>query len=175
MNTSQALVIMDAQVNMFDEKFPLYDGDRIIEVLLMLIEAARKKGVVVIYMRNNGGEGEPDEKGTPGWEIHPMIKPKATEIVIDKHSPDAFENTKLQDYLEKEGIEQLIIAGMQTELCVETSANRAVELGYEVVVVADGHSTFDFDDTKAVDEIERVNAKLAEIARVANAAEIRFQ
>ena len=175
MKTSQALVILDAQANMFDEEFCIYKADRIIKVLSSLIEEARGKGVLVIYMRNNGGEGEPDEKGTPGWEIHPLLRPTAKDIVIDKQNPDAFENTSLKGYLEAQGIEQLVIAGMQTEMCVETSVRRAVELGYEIIVVEDGHSTFDFDDMKAVDEINRVNVELQAIAQVVSADKIEFK
>ena len=159
---------------MFDEKFSIYDGDRIVLVLSGLVEKARVKGVSVIYLRNDGGEGEPDEVGTPGWEIHPLIRPMPNEVIVDKQGPDAFENTNLQIYLEERGIERLVIAGMQTEMCVKTSAHRAIELGYEVVLVEDGHSTFDFDDLKAVDEIRRVNAEFRKLAQVVFAKNIKF-
>jgi len=174
MNPSEALLIVDAQVNMFDEEFSIYKADSMIKVLSSLIEKARAKAVPVIYLRNNGGEGEPDEMGTPGWEIHLAIMPAAEEIVIDKQGPDAFENTKLKGHLEELGIKQLVIAGMQTEMCVEATTRRAVELGFDVNLVEDGHSTFDFDDIKAVDEIARVNNELSEIARVVNAEIIAF-
>lgn len=174
MRKVQALVIVDAQVNMFDEEFSIYEGDRIIKVLSGLIEKARHKGVSVIYLRNDGGEGEPDEMGTPGWEIHPSISPIPNEVIIDKQSPDAFENTNLQKHLEERVIERLVIAGMQTEMCVETSTRRAIELGYEVVLVEDGHSTFDFDDMKAVDEIRRVNAEFGKLAQVVLAKDVEF-
>lgn len=174
MNTSQALVILDAQVNMFDEEFSVYEGERIVGVLSSLIVAARSQGVSVIYVRNSGGEGEPDEKGTPGWEIHPVLKPTTTEIVIDKDSPDAFENTNLQAHLAAQGIKKLVVGGMQTEMCVDTSVRRAIELGYEVVLVEDGHSTFDFDDLKAVDKISQVNTGLRAIAQVVKAENIVF-
>jgi len=101
--------------------------------------------------------------------------PTAKEIVIDKQGSDAFENTKLKGHRDKQGIKQRVIAGMQTEMCVESSARRAVEFGYELIIVEDGHSPFDFDDMKTVDEIARVNNELSEIAQVENAENIAFK
>lgn len=68
MNTKTALLVIDSQVNMFDESFHIYQADKIISTLSNLIEKARSKDVPVIYLRNNGPAGEPDETGTPGWE-----------------------------------------------------------------------------------------------------------
>ena len=174
MTSQQALVIVDAQVNMFDEEFSIFDADRIISVLSNLIDKARAKDIPVIYVRNNGGEGEPDELGTPGWEIHPSITPQSNDVVIDKQGPDAFDNTNLEKTLKEQGIDNLVIAGMQTEMCVESSSRRAVELGYKVVLVEDGHSTFNFDDFNAEDEISRVNSEMRAIAEVKTADSIAF-
>jgi nicotinamidase-related amidase len=174
MKSSQALMIIDAQVNMFDENFSIYQGDRIIKILSLLIDKARAKGVSAIYVRNNGGEGEPDEVGTEGWEIHPAILPRAKETVIDKQGADAFENTNLREILEEENIKELIIAGMQTEVCIESTTKRAIELGYKIVLVEDGHSTFDFDDMNAIDEINRVNRELRPLVNLLKAENIEL-
>ncbi|MAT41396.1 MAG: cysteine hydrolase [Anaerolineaceae bacterium] len=174
MNPRQVLIIIDAQVNMFDENFSIFDSDRIINVLSSLIDKAHEKNVPVIYVRNNGDDGEPDQPGTPGWEIHPSIKPQVDDIVIDKQGPDAFHNTDLAKVLKKQGITDLVIAGMQTEMCVETSSRRAVELGYDVILVEDGHSTFNFDDLNAENEISRVNREIKAIAKIVKADNIEF-
>ena len=175
MNSLQALVIVDAQVNMFDEKFSVFDGDRIINVLANLIDKARAEDVPVIYVRNNGDEGEPDEPGTLGWEIHPSITPQSDDIVIDKQGPDAFDKTNLEKILKKQRISNLVIAGMQTEMCVASSSRRAVDLGYKVILVEDGHSTFNFDDLNAEEEISRVNREMRAMAEVKTADRIVFR
>jgi nicotinamidase-related amidase len=95
--------------------------------------------------------------------------------VIDKQGPDAFHNTDLEKVLKERGINQLVIAGMQSEMCIETSVRRAVKLGYEVTLVANGHSTFDFEDMSAVDEIKRVNEEIGKIAKVEKADRIVFR
>ena len=175
MNSKQALIIVDAQVNMFTGKFALFQGERVLAVLSSLIHRARAKAVPVIFIRNNGTAGDPDLPGSPGWQIHPALAPLAGEAVIDKSGPDAFDGTNLAHQLEKQQVRQLVIAGMQTEMCVDASIRRAVTLGYQVNLVADGHTTFDFDDLNAADEIDRVNREIGRIAQVKKAADIAFE
>jgi len=174
LNTKTALLVIDAQVNMFDESFQIYQADRIISTISGLIEKARSSEVPVIYLRNNGPEGEPDEPGTPGWEIHPAFAPKGDEIVIDKFTSDSFHETELKVKFDMLGIQRLFIAGMQTEMCVNTTTRKAVELGYEVTLVKDGHSTFDFEDAKAADTINRFNKELSEFAQIVNSENVEL-
>jgi nicotinamidase-related amidase len=174
MNNHMALLIIDAQVNMFADEMHVYDPDRLIETIGILADKARLSGIPVIYARNNGGEGDPDLPGTPGWEICPALAPRTGELVIDKAGADAFEATSLQQILQSKGIECLVLTGMQTELCIDTTCRRALVLGYQVIVVEDGHSTFDFEEMKAVEAIEKYNRELGRIATVQRAAEIKF-
>ncbi len=167
-------MIIDAQVNMFADDMHVYDADRLIETIRALAEKARGSGIPVIYVRNNGGKGDPDEPGTPGWEIHPALAPHPGEFVIEKAGPDAFEATDLHEILRLAGVECLVLTGMQTELCIDTICRRAVDLGYRVNVVEDGHSTFDFDEMQAQAAIEKYNLEWREIATVQKAAEIKF-
>jgi nicotinamidase-related amidase len=174
LKAQKALLILDAQVNMFDESFQIHRADEIISTLSSLIEKARSKDVPVMYLRNNGPVGEPDEPGTPGWEIHLSFAPRDNELVIDKHTPDGFHETELKAKLDKLGIQHLVVAGMQSEMCVDSTVRKAVELGYKVTLVKDGHSTFDFEDASAVDTINRINKELNEVARVVHSDSIEF-
>jgi nicotinamidase-related amidase len=99
----------------------------------------------VIYVQHSGGDGAPDEPGTPGWAIHPAIAPAGGDTVVHKRDPDAFQGTNLQAVLESGEIGKLVVVGIQTEYCVDTTCRRAYSLGYEVTLVADGHSTWDGD------------------------------
>jgi nicotinamidase-related amidase len=175
MNNRMALLIIDAQVNMFADEMHVHDPDRLIETIHTLAERARVSGIPVLYVRNNGGEGDPDEPATPGWEIYPALAPRPGEQVIDKAGPDAFEATGLQETLQAKRIGCLVLTGMQTELCIDITCRRALDLGYQVIVVEDGHSTFDFEKMKAVDAIEKYNRELGRIATVQKAAEIKFR
>ena len=82
------------------------------------------------------------------------------ERVIHKHHPDAFQDTDLQRELEARGIRHLILAGIQTEYCVDTTCRRAYSLGYEVTLVRDGHSTWDSQDLRAPQIIAHHNTVL---------------
>ncbi len=170
-----ALIIIDAQQNMFADEMHVYEPERLVATIQALAGGARRAGVPVIYVRNNGGPGDPDEPGTPGWEIYAPLAPLAGEPIVDKSGPDAFENTGLQHAVESRGIDSLILCGMQTELCIDATCRRAVELGYRVTVVADGHSTFDFENMKAVEAIEKYNRELGSIATVEPAAAVLFE
>ncbi|MGA9531688.1 MAG: cysteine hydrolase family protein [Anaerolineales bacterium] len=168
------LVVLDTQVNMFDEEFSVHDPEGILSRLEGLISSAKRAKVPLIYVRNNGSEGDPDEPGTPGWELHPRIKPVTEGVVIDKVSPDAFDGTVLEDHLQRLGVKELVIAGMQTEMCVRSTCLSALDRGFDVTLVEDAHTTFDFDEQSAVEAIEGLNKELRSIANVKPASQITF-
>lgn len=66
----------------------------------------------------------------------------------------------------------LLISGMQSKVCISATTQRAVTLGYDAIVVADGHSTFDSDEMGAAEIIAKVNCKLSAIAAVVKLTEI---
>ncbi|MCP4396371.1 MAG: isochorismatase family protein [bacterium] len=141
-----------------------------------MVERAHHANTDVIFVRNNGTIGDPDEPNTPGWDIHPALSPYNTDlIIIDKHTPDSFHNTHLQDILHVKDITHLIVAGMQTEGCLNATCQRAVELGYDVSVVADAHSTFDLENMTAAQAIRHYNTEFSAIAAVKNVIEIVFE
>ncbi len=143
MEQNKVLLVLDTQENMFDDEFHVYNGKQILEIINSLARKARSASAKVIYVRNNGNPGEPDEPGTPGWEIHAKVVPQKGDTVFDKSSPDAFEDTELRRNLKAHRARKLVIVGMQTEMCVAETCRKAVELGYEVTLVEDGHTTFD--------------------------------
>jgi len=168
------LLIIDAQVNMFDEQTPIYESERLLQTLTELIHSARAASVPVIFVRNNGTAVDPDEPGTPGWELHPNLTPLPGEIIIDKFSPDSFHETNLHELLQTNGVKKLVMAGMQTEFCVNATCQRAVELGYAVTAVADAHSTFDMAEMTAPQVISHYNKQFSAIAATRKANEIIF-
>lgn len=172
--TKSGLIVVDTQVNMFDPSFSVHAGPRILKTISGLIEQARSSQAKVIYVRNNGPQGEPDEPHTPGWHLHAAITPAPGERIIDKKGSDPFSDTTLQAELARDGIDHLIIAGMQTEMCVAATVRRAVELGYAVTLVADGHTTFDWDEISAVEAIAQHNQALAQLADVREASAVIF-
>lgn len=160
MSNHTALLVIDVQVCNFEESAPVHGGSDLLSEISGLIARARAAGVPVIYVQHCGPEGAIDEPGTPGWEIHPAVAPTEGDVVIQKRHPDAFQDTNLQRELESRGIERLIIAGIQTEYCVDTTCRRAYSLGYDVALVEDAHSTWDTEHLTAPQIIAHHNAVL---------------
>lgn len=103
-----------------------------------LRERARVAGVPVVTVQHQDDELEP---GTEGWRIAPALAPAPGEAVVPKSSPDSFLDTGLDAALRGMGVTELVVTGFATEICVESTARRALSLRYDVVLVADAHTT----------------------------------
>jgi nicotinamidase-related amidase len=152
-----ALLVIDMQVGNFSEPNPIYKGNELIAKVKSLIVRTRSAQMPIVYVQNNGGSDDPDEYGTPGWEIHPSVAPIEEDVVIQKHTPDAFHKTNLHRELKSRRIKKLVIAGLQTEYCIDTTCRRAFSLGYNVILVKDAHSTWDSPRFTAQQIIEHHN------------------
>ena len=161
-----ALVLIDAQVNMFDDGCAVHGADSLLKCLKTLLSQARQTQIPIFFIQNNGGKGDPDEPGTEGWRIHPALAPQPGEVILQKRQTNAFVNPALQEELLSRGVQHLIIAGMQTEMCVHATCHGALERGYEVTIVADGHSTFSDEEQSAEKIIAKYNEEWASVANV---------
>jgi nicotinamidase-related amidase len=119
--------------------------------------------------------GEPDEPNTPGWQIHQDVFPKEDDVIIDKEGADPFSGTNLQVELTNREIDQIVLVGMQTELCIAATVEEAAKRGFFVILVEDGHTTFDWDKLTAVDAIEKFNKELATVAMLQKAQDVKFR
>ncbi|MFX0056122.1 MAG: cysteine hydrolase family protein [Candidatus Hermodarchaeota archaeon] len=156
-----ALLVIDMQLGNFQGENPIENGRDLLYNVNALINKARKANVSVFYIMNKGSEGDPDEPGTEGWEIHPEITPLEDEIIVEKATPDAFHETTLKQRLEELDVSRLIMAGLQTEYCIDTTCRRGSLLGYEVVLVSDAHGTWDSELLSAEQIIAHHNRVLA--------------
>jgi nicotinamidase-related amidase len=138
-----ALVIIDVQQGMFTFSTPLYRGAETVERIAQLLQRARAGRVPIFHIQHDGGPGHGLARGSSGWPHHPAVTPKAGEAVIEKRHSSAFQTTDLHSRLQQAGVERLVVAGMQTEMCVESACRAAAALGYRVVLAADAHTTFD--------------------------------
>ena len=177
MGDETALVVIDTQVGMFETPGvpPVPNGEQLLENIERLLQEARDAGTTVVHVRHGEGEG-PLEKGTEGWQIHSRVAPMGGEPVVDKETPDSFLRTTLQEELEARGIGRLVLAGMQTEYCVDTTCRRAFALGYDVTLAADAHGTWDEGGLTADQIVAHHNEVMGNgFAEVKPSAEISFE
>jgi nicotinamidase-related amidase len=103
----------------------------------------RKEGKPVIHVRHLSVR--PGSTfflpGTRGAEIHPAVAPQGAEVVVEKNFPNSFRNTDLKPMLEKQGIKNLVVAGMMTHMCVDASVRHAADLGYKITLLGDACAT----------------------------------
>jgi nicotinamidase-related amidase len=119
--------------------------DAVVGRIAALIQRARNRAIPVLFVQHDGQPGHRLELGSPGWSIRPEIAPAPGEPVIHKSACDSFFQTTLAAELQSRNIGKLIVAGCMTQYCVDTSVRRAVSLGYDVTLIADGHMTADSD------------------------------
>ena len=91
---------------------------------------------------------------TVGAEIHNSVRPAHEETVFQKHFPSCFRETPLLEYLHASGITQLVIAGMMTHMCVDTTTRAATDLGFQCFLASDACATraLSFNDVSVTAE-----------------------
>lgn len=136
-----ALLVIDAQVGIIEGPSigPVFKKENVLEVMKNVIERARNLKVPVVYIQDlDVGKDDPEQH-----KIHPLLFPLPGETVIEKKATNAFFSTRLQSRLNELAIEHLVIIGVKTEYCVDTTTRAATTLGFDVTLIENGHSTTD--------------------------------
>src|SRR5437016_2388883 len=124
---SVGLLIVDIQNDYFPGgKWELDGSEKAGNVAGQLLTFFREHKLPVTHIQHVSGPEAPFFiPGTPGVEIRPVVKPVGSETVIQKHFPNAFRETPLLEHLRHQGIDQLVITGMMTHMCVDAAARAA--------------------------------------------------
>lgn len=139
-----ALLIIDMQNDYFDGgKNPLVGSFKAVGKAKEILSLFRMNDLKIIHIRHitkrlNVDFFMPDTKGS---EIHDAVKPHNNEKVIIKHSPNSFIDTELQDYLNDNEIGELVVCGMMTHICVDSTVRAAKDFGFNTTVISDACAT----------------------------------
>jgi len=101
-----------------------------------------ERGAPSLRIGDPGPMGRILIRGEAGHDIIPELYPLDDEIVVDKPGKGAFYATGLSDILTKYGIENLLVCGVTTEVCVNTTVREANDRGYRCVVISDGCASY---------------------------------
>ncbi|MGW1819223.1 isochorismatase family protein [Streptomyces sp. NPDC002125] len=122
-----ALLVIDMQDSM---KPIMHRPERTVDTIAGLSSRARAANVPVISVQQRGC-----------GDVLPALVPENGEPVVMKTCADAFLGTDLDEILVRLGVTEVLVTGFATENCVESTARQALSHGYDVVLVADGHTT----------------------------------
>jgi nicotinamidase-related amidase len=160
----RALVVIDVQERYVNDRAPIHDQERFLATMRSLIDRARATGTPVVYVQHYRRGESPGQPGVEGIEIHPAIAPIDGEPVVPKGASDSFYASTLDAVLRGLGAQELVVIGLQTEQCIDATCRSALSHGYDVTLVADGHSTWDSPALTARQIIAHHNATLPELA-----------
>ncbi|GAA1135744.1 cysteine hydrolase family protein [Kribbella jejuensis] len=155
-----ALIVIDVQESFrVRPNWQLVNHPDIAERVDRLVRAAREKHDLVVWVLHSepgtGGAFDPAEGHV---RLMDGLEPLPTETIITKTSHNAFTTTNLQQFLTQHGISEIVVCGIRTEQCCETTARVGSDLGYDVVFVTEATATmalahWSIRDEASVEEI----------------------
>lgn len=135
-----AVLVIDMQQGLCEGPDAAHDCLGTIERINALTQRARAAGVPVFFIQHESSAGYL-EHGSPEWQLATGLQVQADDRRVRKTTPDAFLRTELNEALQALRIQDLVVCGMHSEFCVDTTTCKALALGYPVVLVSDAHTS----------------------------------
>jgi nicotinamidase-related amidase len=135
---SAALLVIDVQEEAL-ERCP--DAARVVAQINELTRRAAESGAPVIFIQHE----DDDElvRGSPGWELAGGLERPEGSQLVPKAYRDAFEGTELARLLEGLGVRRVVVTGVHSDYCVQTTALSALIRGFDLTFVSDSHAARD--------------------------------
>lgn len=158
-----AVLVIDVQQGLCEGDGVAHDCAGTIVRINAVTRQARASGVPVIFIQHESTSGYL-EYGSREWQLASGLWVESTDQKIRKTTPDAFLRTDLQDILQAFGVTNLVVCGMHSEFCVDTTTRKALALGYPVVLVSDAHTSAGNSAISPQQVIAHHNATLTHIS-----------
>lgn len=139
----QALLVIDVQNDYFSGgKMELAQPEAALDKINLLEVHFLKQGLPIIYIQHTKPKNADFfEAGTVGAELHPKLKIHTDSLIIEKHFPDSFYDTKLEAMLQTLAVEQLVLCGMMTHMCITATTKAVQAQALDPIVVTDATAT----------------------------------
>jgi len=157
-----ALLVIDVQHGLCAGEHGAFESSDVIARINRLSVKARAAGALVIFIQHESTSGYLEFE-TAAWQLADGLRTEPTDWRVRKTTPDSFHRTDLEEILKRHAVTGLVVCGMHTEFCVDTTTRRALALGYPVVLVEDAHTTNSNGVLSAAQIIRHHNATLANI------------
>ena len=140
-----ALLVVDAQVGFEDPVWGSRNNPSCDANIGSLLDAFTRSGRPVVYVRHDSREpGSPLAPGTPGNELKPYLDSFRPSVLVSKSVNSSFHGEPdLDDWLRRVGVSTIVVTGITTNHCCETTSRVGGNLGYDVLFVLDATHTFD--------------------------------
>lgn len=142
----RALLLIDIQNDYFaDGAMELVGMETAADRAAGVLSGFRERGEPVFHVQHLAARPEAGFflPGTPGADINPRVAPADGESLTQKHFPNAFRETGLDETLRGAGVDELVIVGAMSHMCIDASTRAAFDLGFTCTVVADACATRD--------------------------------
>ncbi len=136
-----ALIMVDCQNTYRQGIMQLTNVEPAIKEAQKLLQMARDLKVPIIHIQHDAGVGTPYDITAEIGAISDEVAPKNGEAVVVKNYPNSFWHTNLEAQLKALNIENVVIAGFMTHVCIDSTARGAFNLGFKPTVVASACAT----------------------------------
>jgi nicotinamidase-related amidase len=163
-----ALVLIDCQQTYREGVMQLENVEPALEEAAALLKRFRVAGRPVFHIMHDAGSGSPYDINAPIGRIADIVAPIDGETVIVKEYPSAFEQTRFEEELNKQGIKNIVYAGFMTHVCVNSTARAAFNRGYANTVVASATATRAIPDPTTGGEVTAQQLQAASLAALSD-------
>lgn len=135
------LLIIDMQRAMSFEK--AYNFDKVVNNIQKLLIKYRKEELPVVFVQHTELEESIFSQNAPGWPILDELSPKSGEMIVHKNFNSGFKETNLEEVLNRYNAKEIVLVGMQTEYCIDTTLRVGFEKGFKFIIPENTNTTFD--------------------------------
>ena len=161
--SKRAIIVVDLQNEyLATGKLPLVGIDAATANAVRVIADARAKGVPVLHVRHESTSSDAPifVPGSDGVRIMAAVAPIGDEPVIVKNHVNSFRDTDLKQQLEARGIEDVVVVGAMSHMCVDAVVRASADMGYAVTVLHNACATRDLEFNGVVAPAAQVHAAM---------------